>query len=107
MLSDATCPSVEILRRSLDPDDPMTEPERRRIEAHVDQCQQGCKAAIEALLRGNTVATGPETIRPVRTPASADLQEMATVATNAPVPVLGSLTLPGYELLEEIGRGGM
>jgi hypothetical protein len=40
------CPSVELLRRYVDPDDPMPEPERQRIAAHVECCDQGCKQAF-------------------------------------------------------------
>ena len=61
MPPDTPCPSAEALRRSLDPDDPMPEAERRRIEAHVDCCTQGCKLAIDVLLRGNTLLVGPGT----------------------------------------------
>ena len=51
MPPDTPCPSAEALRRSLDPDDRMTLPERQRIEAHVDRCPLGCKQAIDVLLR--------------------------------------------------------
>lgn len=61
MPSDAPCPSPDLLRRSLDPDDPMPEAERQRIEAHVNGCRHGCKETIAALLRGNSllVDSGP------------------------------------------------
>ena len=49
------CPSLEVLRRSIDPDDPMPKSERQHIEAHVDHCDRGCKRALDALLRGNTL----------------------------------------------------
>jgi hypothetical protein len=63
MTSDSSCPSPELLRRSLDPDDPMPERERRQIEAHVAGCTRGCKPAIEALLRSNSLGA-PGTTRP-------------------------------------------
>ncbi|HVS40066.1 MAG TPA: bifunctional serine/threonine-protein kinase/formylglycine-generating enzyme family protein [Gemmataceae bacterium] len=94
MSPDTPCPSAEALRRSLDPDDPMPEAERQRIAAHVGRCDKGCKAAIEMLLRDKTLAADPEATCPVETVNSA--------ATQRPLPVLAR-----YEILEEIGRGGM
>ena len=60
MSPEMPCPSPDALRRSLDPDDPMTEPERQRIEAHVGRCQRGCKQAIDAFLRGDSLPAGSE-----------------------------------------------
>ena len=71
MPPDTPCPSAELLRRSLDPDDPMTEPERQRIEAHMDRCIRGCKQAIDVLLRGNTELAGPGTAGPANAPETA------------------------------------
>jgi hypothetical protein len=64
-LNNSPCPSAEILRQSLDPDDPMTEQERQRIEAHVDHCEKSCKEVIETLLRGNTLPLTPSGTKPL------------------------------------------
>ena len=91
------CPSVILLRRSLDLDDSMTEHERLRISEHVDHCQQGCKEAIDALLRDHTLmlAQGAtEVVNKVTAPPSAARNEVEQVVA-------------GYELLCELGRGGM
>ena len=91
------CPSVELLRRSLDLDDPMTDQERHRISEHIDCCQQGCKQAIDTLLRGTTLS----------------LAQGMTLAVNgssvaaAAVQDEAELVVSGYEVLGELGRGGM
>ena len=72
----------------------MMEAERRRIEAHVDRCDRGCKEAIATLLRGDTLAADPEATRPVE-------------AAGAPAPEPPAPSIPGYEILGELGRGGM
>lgn len=95
MSQDTHCPSLDLLRRSLDPDEPLSDSERQRIEAHVDGCQKGCKQAIADLLR--------DTLR------AGDLD--ATESAKGPVtPAAGTERLPsvpGYEILGVLGRGGM
>ena len=110
MSPDAPCPSSEVLRRSLDPDDPMPEPERQRIEAHVGCCDKGCKAVIEALLRGHTLASADGGTTPGDAAGASAVggpPVEGTLPGDAPPPSVPSLTLPGYEILEEIARGGM
>lgn len=70
MNAEITCPPVDRLRRSLDPDDPMTEEERRRIEIHLESCQQGCQGVIAALIRGETVPDPTRTAIVPRSPAA-------------------------------------
>jgi serine/threonine protein kinase len=94
MTPDMQCPPKQILRRSLDPDDPMPEADRQGIETHVDHCDKGCKETINALLRDNTLAAGPESTPTIR-------------GWGATTPERPAPSLPGYEILAEIGRGGM
>jgi serine/threonine-protein kinase len=93
MSTGASCPSRDLLRRSLDPDDSLPETERRWIEEHVDRCERGCKAVIETLLRGMTLLSGSA---PTRAAAGA-------VPAEPPPPP----SVPGYEIVGELGRGGM
>jgi WD40 repeat protein/tRNA A-37 threonylcarbamoyl transferase component Bud32 len=88
------CPTADDLRRSLDPDDPMAAPERASIAAHASCCECGCKAVIETLTRHGTRTDDSETTRPASGPGDAAPEH----ATPAP---------PGYEVLGELGRGGM
>jgi serine/threonine-protein kinase len=92
-MSTGACPSRDMLRRSLDPDDSLPDTERRWIEEHIDRCERGCKAVIETLLRGMTLVSGSAPTR------------AATVAAPAEPPLPPSV--PGYEIAGELGRGGM
>ena len=92
MSPDLPCPSMEALRCSLDPDDPMPPAERRRIEVHVDRCTRGCKQAIDALLRGNTELAGPGTAGPANAPAA--------VESECPA------RLGRYRIVGQLGAGG-
>ena len=97
-MRDATvCPSEELLRRSLDLDDPMTEQERQHIEEHVGHCAAKCKQAIDALLRGNTLMLVQDRTQAVN----------RSSVTATAMPDEAELVVPGYELLGELGRGGM
>jgi class 3 adenylate cyclase/predicted ATPase len=92
------CPSPDLLRRSLDPDDPMTDSERRQIEAHVDGCPRGCKQAIAALLHGQTVLLAPGGTPPVNRPDS-----LAWAVDEEPLPS----HLGRYQIVARLGAGGM
>ena len=102
---DSPCPPPELLRRSLDPDDPMPDGERQRIEAHVDGCQQGCKQAIASLLNANLLVTSLKARR-------LDSSELATSMRGdayPPLPEAPSAT-PGqigrYRIVKVLGEGG-
>src|SRR5436305_1125176 len=97
MPSDTLCPSVELLRRSLDADDPMTVAERQRIEEHVDRCEQGCKQALDALLRGNTLV-GDGGTPPVNRPGTPEHE-----ALDEPLPS----RMGRYQIVGRLGAGGM
>jgi serine/threonine protein kinase len=76
-------PSPERLRRWLD--GRLGEAESRRIEAHLRACPQVCPAVLEAV---PTAAAGCPPGGPPEGPSACP-------------------SLPGYEVLEELGRGGM
>ena len=96
MNAEMSCPTMDQLRRSLDPDDPMSEVERREIEAHVEGCQRSCKQAVATLLHADTLPQGPTL------PPSHPTPEPSTTPAQAETPAV-----PGYEILGELGRGGM
>ena len=60
----------------------------------MDRCGRGCKQAVEALLRGDTAGGGLE--------ATPSADASAAPAADRPAP-----SVPGYETLGELGRGGM
>ena len=96
MFGNVACPPEHMLRRSIDSDDPMPAEERRKIEAHVERCSQGCKQIVAELLRGNlllwTRSPTPSTVT----------QRSPRVGGDACPPAV-----TGYEILNELGRGGM
>jgi hypothetical protein len=83
------------------------------IEAHVEGCA-ACQSAVEGLL-----AHAAAIAKPVTSPAGHQAEEafLHRLAKQEPNTLLvthgaaggGALTptLPGYEVLEEVGRGGM
>jgi WD40 repeat protein len=108
MSPEMPCPSPDTLRRSIDPVDPMTEAERQRIEAHVARCQRGCKQVIDALVRDGTLLLTPGGDGRGRVPeTSADSKPHGAAALPSEAPSAQPVELPGYEILEEVGRGGM
>jgi serine/threonine protein kinase/Flp pilus assembly protein TadD len=107
-----SCPSPELLRRSLDADDSMADSERQRIEAHVDGCQQGCKQVITDLLRANVLLGGSEGARPASAALAPAAPVPAKVVTDAPGEVSRiedpqPLRLGRYTLQKLLGKGGM
>ncbi len=91
-----SCPSIELLRRSLDPDDSMSDEERRSIEAHLDSCPGDCKQKIAELIQRDTLANAQDSPLPDTSAGS------STVRTGE-----GLRQVSGYEILGELGRGGM
>jgi hypothetical protein len=109
---DTSCPSVELLRRSLDPGDPMPDSERQQIEAHVGRCEGECKAVIEALLRGSTPPAGPLSTRYGLLDAGpAGAEAPSARSTETPGPPHAGEPLPErlgrYQVLGRLGAGGM
>lgn len=92
------CPSADQLRRSLDPDGFMTEEERSRIEAHVDQCEKGCKQAIAAFLDTNAVSLGR-----CDTPPVCRGEPFSAASRDESIPS----RLGRYQIVARLGAGGM
>jgi serine/threonine protein kinase len=103
MPPDITCPTLEMLRRSLDLDGPMTERERLDIETHVEGCDRGCKRMIEVLLRGDTSAGKDTVAYPLAN--GEGLSEYALLSPPERPDELGRLG--GYRVLKLLGQGGM
>ena len=98
------CPSNELLAHLLAEE--LGEPERTVVECRVDHCQ-ACQANLARL----TSSTIVHQLRPREAPPD-DLSSMVLhrlVATGDPLNAMTTLdpAIPGYEILEEIGRGGM
>jgi serine/threonine protein kinase/Flp pilus assembly protein TadD len=98
MPSITACPSLDLLRRSLDPDDPMPEAQRQDIEEHVNRCDQGCKQAVEALLRGNTLLLASGGTPPGNRPDS-----LVRAALEEPLPPF----LGHYQIVARLCSGDM
>ncbi len=96
MFGKSPCPPENLLRRSIDPDDPMPADQRRKIEEHVESCNQGCKELLANELRGNLLQQTCCLTLPTATHSS------LRVGGNARPPAVA-----GYEILSELGRGGM
>jgi serine/threonine protein kinase/lipoprotein NlpI len=98
-ISDLPCPSRETLRRSLDPEDAMSEDERRRIGAHVDGCVK-CMNELEQLIRGNLVAPNP---MPAPEGAALPLASRAGHWEDSALPA----QFDRYTIRKRLGGGGM
>src|SRR5262249_23624217 len=107
------CPAGETLARMLA--DALPGDEQRALEAHVEGCPR-CQQLLEELTRlpatlaGSSIAVQLEPARRCDPGSTSDLRidardcatphSAAGAADSPPV-------VPGYELLEELGRGGM
>jgi WD40 repeat protein/serine/threonine protein kinase len=116
-----SCPTPEQLRQLLA--EHLSGPERDRVEAHVEVCP-ACQQALEQMNDTFPAPAGAETpdaVRPGDDSGSAFLRRLAGRSPNrltgpygddtedsagGAAPRVGS-RLGGYEVLEEIGRGGM
>jgi WD40 repeat protein len=104
------CPSDEQLEGLLS--EQLASPERDAIEAHVEECGH-CQQEIERLLN-ETALPGVRRVHEARSQTRAT-QGFVPQLHDAPCPPelvvqaapLSLPVLPGYEVLEEIGRGGM
>ena len=97
MRLEMACPSLELLRRSLDPEDPLSKAERQQIETHVDACRLGCKQAIEALLRD---------LAPLA-PTAPVHEDMPTASAGSRAAAPPPAHLGRYRIISPLGRGGM
>ncbi|HEY7328269.1 MAG TPA: protein kinase [Gemmataceae bacterium] len=96
MFGIAQCPPEIMLRRSIDPDDPMPADQRLKIEEHVESCRRGCKEILADELRGNLILRTLD-----RTPPAGTHSSLRVGGDACPSAVAG------YEILNELGRGGM
>src|SRR5262249_40544719 len=101
------CPPAEQLRRLLADD--VTGPEYAALEAHIEACPV-CQAALELLGAANRDAARP----PPDPESLADLGFLDRLKGTSPwegavssAEKVGPPVVSGYEVLEELGRGGM
>src|SRR5262249_17923001 len=73
---------------------------RAACERHVEECEQ-CQARLRALIEHRAPAPRAAVASPTARPAE------TLGAAQAPPPPAGAPVVPGYEVLEELGRGGM
>jgi eukaryotic-like serine/threonine-protein kinase len=112
MSTSTACPDFDRLLRFLE--GPVPDDDDETIVVHVEGCAD-CRAELERL----AVATEPSAIRTVGTarlvrPDSSflrdlkelDLRNLSTLPTSTPTAEAPLPWIPGYTILEELGRGG-
>src|SRR5262245_48837325 len=106
------CPAGETLTRMLA--DALPGDEQRALEAHVEGCPR-CQQLLEELTRlpatlaGSSIAVQLEPSRRSGTGSTSDFSIAAhdcTAPDSTPGEAATPPIVPGYELLEELGRGG-
>lgn len=107
-----SCPTPDAIAAFLD--GAVASPERGALERHVEHCRH-CQALLERLTADSMLGEVGTWLRKAPTPRDGLIGLRQLVATDdaavepavtrdtAPCPVVP----PGYELLEELGRGGM
>src|SRR5262245_20792013 len=97
------CPSAAELRQFLA--DRNSAPDAGALETHVDGCA-ACQQALDRLTgaaaetAGGAAGTGESFLHRL-------VEEPPTLPPTAPAPAAGPTAVPGYEILAELGRGGM
>jgi tetratricopeptide (TPR) repeat protein len=113
------CPSAHQLKQLLDEE--LAEPEKDNVETHLESCA-ACQAFLERLANDTPLDGARPSIPPSaggadlpfldglkRVPPWARSQSSGGAeAADTPVPTPASVpTVPGYEVLRELGHGGM
>jgi tetratricopeptide (TPR) repeat protein/tRNA A-37 threonylcarbamoyl transferase component Bud32 len=97
------CPSVARLERLLE--DRLEPAERAAVAAHVETCRacQGCLERLVGDVPAPTAGNSADTPRSRRRPVAPGTDTMPGPPPEPPVPP----SVPGYSILELLGRGGM
>src|SRR5689334_8460562 len=104
------CPASEQLRQLLE--DHLSEADRDPVARHVDQCGR-CQERLEQLTASSSNPTWrvPPSPPPAPLPRPDFLRQLKGAAAPAeagrPAVAAAWPTIPGYEILDELGRGGM
>jgi WD40 repeat protein/serine/threonine protein kinase len=103
------CPSTDQLEHLLD--EQLDDAQYRDVTEHVGACPS-CQAALERMtyasaVSGVSLTLAQRTSTETMTPFLTNLKHTSVTALPAGPPGGAMPTLPGYEIIRELGRGGM